>query len=100
MNNLFTTKDPETLKIINIAYKRAQHFANTGECQQCILTNDFGGVDIKPIKSVQVVSNPNLIGIVSPYFNPLSNQRTSDSQWMQPNDYLALHKYNKLTGKH
>lgn len=100
MNNVFITKDVNALKIINIAYQRAQHFANSSESQQCLLKNEFGGVDIKPLKSVQVVNNPNLVGIVSPYYDPLSNQRTSESQWMQTNDYLALHKFNKLTGKH
>jgi predicted SnoaL-like aldol condensation-catalyzing enzyme len=92
--------DTMTNRNKNIVDYYAQHMANVTDSQRCMVKNDMGGIDIKPLRIVEVVNNPDLIGIVSPYYDPLSNQRTSDSQWMRPTDYLELHKFNKLTGKH
>ncbi len=70
----------------------AQHMANTMELQQCTVTNYLGGVDIKPTKHVPIIHNPDLLDIVTPYYDPLSITRTSNTQWMCRDDYLNMRK--------
>lgn len=70
----------------------AQHIANVSESQQCMVTNYLGGVDIKPVDAVVLVHNPDLLLIVEPYYDPLSNPRKSKSEWMDRDSYLELHR--------
>lgn len=78
----------------------AQQVANRMEQQQCLLANEFGGIDIRPLKHVIVVNNPNLLMIVEPYFDPVLEVRTLNIEFMQKNDYINFRKFNKLTGAH
>lgn len=73
----------------------AQHMANVMEVQQCTVTNYLGGVDIKPAKHVVIIHNPDLLDIITPYYDPLSNSRKSDNCWMVRDDYLTFHKSEK-----
>ena len=78
----------------------AQKVANRMEQQQCLLANDFGGIDIRPLKHVIVINNPNLLLIVEPYFDPVLEVRKLKIEFMQKNDYINFRKFNKLTGAH
>jgi hypothetical protein len=96
MSEIFNSMSRKHKNIVNYY---AQHVANASETQVCMVRNDFGGIDIKPLKITLVVSNPNLVGIVSPYYDPLSNARKSGVEWMDKSDLLTLNRGVRNDGR-